>query len=83
MMTVYYAFIKNGRVENVNVFAEENQILADSIVADRGYDSAVYTGETIVPKYGAYDGTTFFEPSEEYLISIGIMQPPAEEAPAP
>jgi hypothetical protein len=25
-----------------------------------------------------YDGTTFTAPTDEYLISIGIMQPPVE-----
>jgi hypothetical protein len=29
--------------------------------------------------WSTYDGTTFTLPTDEYLISIGIMNPPVEE----
>ena len=34
-MELYYAFIKDGRVANVAVFAEENQELADIICNEK------------------------------------------------
>jgi hypothetical protein len=77
-MSKYYAFIKDGRVGNVAVFETEDEELADRIAHEQGYDDAVYTGDENPPIYSSYDGTTFTKATDEYLISIGIMQPPVE-----
>ena len=78
-MEQHYVFIKNNRVENVAVFASQDEALADRIAQEQGYDDAVWVGENIPALYSSYDGTTFTAPTDEYLISIGIMQPPVEE----
>jgi hypothetical protein len=79
-MTKHYAFIKNNRVENTFVFAERNDVLAQTIVNEKNYDSFVWLNNTPVPvRWSTYDGTTFTAPTNEYLISIGIMNPPVTE----
>jgi hypothetical protein len=70
-MEKHYAFIKDGRVHNVAVFAAENQELADRIVQEQGYDLAVWVGEDKPITHSTYDGVSFASPTEEYLISIG------------
>lgn len=77
-MEKYYAFIKDNRVVNVAVFVEQNDELANSIVEQNGYDAAIWTGENSPALYSYYDGNTFTDPTNEYLISIGIMNPPIE-----
>ena len=69
-----YAFIKNGRVANIAIFAEQNEELADFIAHEQGYDDAVWVGTNNPDKYSSYDGVTFTPPTNEYLISIGVMQ---------
>jgi len=75
-MEKYYAFIKNNRVENVAVFASQDEVLADRIVQEQGYDDAVWVGTDAPARWSTYNGTTFTPPTDEYLISIGIMNPP-------
>jgi hypothetical protein len=72
-MEKYYAFIKNNRVENTLVFASQNEELADRIAQEQGYDDAVWVGVDAPVKWSTYDGATFTPPTEEYLISIGII----------
>lgn len=73
-MEKHYAFIKAGRVENTLVFAERNDALAAAICAEQGYDSFVWLDEAETPhRYASYDGTTFTEPTPQYLYSIGIL----------
>lgn len=77
-MEQYYAFIKDNRVVNVAVFAEQNEELADAIAKEQGYDDAVWVGTDNPIKWSSYDGTSFTPPTTEYLISIGAMNPPIE-----
>lgn len=76
-----YVFIKNNRVVNIAVFAEQNENLANAVAKEQGYDDAVWVGEDKPAMFSSYDGTSFTPPTDEYLISIGIMNPPVEETP--
>lgn len=76
-MEQHYVFIKNNRVENIAVFASQDEELADRIAQEQGCDDAIWVGETIPSMWSTYDGTTFTDPTDEYLISIGIMEPEA------
>ena len=79
-----YAFIKDNVVENIFVFSEENQQLAESIMVEQGYDSFVYIGENPDPaRWSFYDGKTFTDPTDEYLISIGVKNPEVVDETAP
>jgi hypothetical protein len=78
-MEQHYAFLKDNRVVQIAVFASQDEALADAVVQEHGFDDAVWVGETIPTMYSSYDGTTFTAPTDEYLISIGIMNPPTEE----
>jgi hypothetical protein len=77
-MEKHYAFLKNNRVENIAVFASQDEALADRIAQEQGYDDAVWVGTDAPVKWSTYNGTTFTPPTDEYLISIGIMNPPVE-----
>jgi len=77
-MEQHYAFLKNNRVENIAVFASQDEALADAVAQEQGYDDAVWVGETIPAMWSTYDGTVFTPPTEEYLISIGILNPEPE-----
>ena len=78
-MSKYYAFIKDGRVGNVAIFESEDEELADRIAHEQGFDDAVYTDAENIALYSSYDGTVFTKATNEYLISIGVMQPVTEE----
>ena len=78
-MEQHYAFIKDNRLQNICVFATQDEELADRIAQEQGYDDAVWVGEDRPVKYSSYDGTTFTDPTEEYLISIGVMKPEATD----
>jgi hypothetical protein len=78
-MELHYAFLKNNRVVQVAVFALQDKTLADAVVQEQGFDDAVWVGSTIPSMWSTYDGTTFMPPTDEYLISIGIMNPQVEE----
>jgi hypothetical protein len=78
-MEQHYAFLKNNRVEQVAVFASQDEALADAVAQEHGFDDAVWVGTDAPTMWSTYDGTTFTAPTDEYLISIGIMQPPVEE----
>jgi hypothetical protein len=80
-MEQHYVFIKNNRVVNVAVFATKNEELADRVAQEQGFDDAVWVGEDKPAMWSTYDGTTFTAPTDEYLISIGIMNLVVEEAP--
>lgn len=77
-MELHYAFIKNNIVQQVAVFASQDEALADAVALEHGFDDAVWCGEIAPAMWSTYDGTTFTLPTDEYLISIGIMQPPVE-----
>jgi acyl CoA:acetate/3-ketoacid CoA transferase beta subunit len=79
-MEQHYAFLKNNRVENIAVFASQDEELADRIAQEQGHDDAVWVGTSVPPMWATYDGTSFTPPTTEYLISIGILNPtPIEE----
>ena len=82
-MEQHYIFLKDNRVANIAVFASQDEALADAVAQEHGFDDAVWVGENAPAMWSTYDGTTFTAPTDEYLISIGIMNPPAEETPAP
>jgi hypothetical protein len=74
MAEKHYAFIKDGHVDNIAVFAAKDDALAQTICTEQGYDSFVWLDEAAVPhKHSSYDGTTFTEPTLDYLYSIGIQ----------
>jgi hypothetical protein len=79
MAELYYAFLKNNRVEQVAVFASQDKTLADAVVQEHEYDDAVWVGTDAPGMWSTYDGTTFTPATTEYLISIGIIKPPVEE----
>jgi len=78
-MEQHYVFLKDNRVVQIAVFAEQNEELADTIAHEQGYDDAVWVGENKPIMYSSYDGATFTSPTEEYLISIGVINPPIEQ----
>jgi hypothetical protein len=77
-MEKHYAFIKNNIVQQVAVFASQDEELADAVAHEHGFDDAVWVGETAPTMWSTYDGTSFTPPTQEYLISIGIMNPVIE-----
>ena len=78
-MEQHYVFIKNNRVVQVAVFASQDEALADAVAIEHGFDDAVWVGTDVPVMWSTYDGITFTAPTDEYLISIGIMNPPVEE----
>jgi hypothetical protein len=79
-MEQHYVFLKENRVENVAVFASQDEELADRVAQEQSFDDAVWVGENKPAMWSTYDGATFTPPTDEYLISIGIMNPPVEES---
>lgn len=73
MMEQHYAFIKDNRVANIAVFAEQNEELADSIARQQGYDDAVWVGDNRPTMYSLWNGSEFIEPTYEELIQLGIV----------
>lgn len=71
-MEQHYVFIKNNRVANIAVFAEQNEELADMIAHKQSYDYAVWVGSDIPAMYASYDGTSFTTPTIDYLYEIGV-----------
>jgi hypothetical protein len=78
-MEQHYVFLKNNRVKNIAVFASQDEALADAVAHEHGFDDAVWVGADAPAMWSTYDGTTFTPPTDEYLISIGIMNPVTEE----
>jgi hypothetical protein len=78
-MEQHYVFIKDNRVENIAVFASQDEALADAVAREHGFDDAVWVGEDKPQMHSTYDGTTFTPPTDEYLISAGIMAAPVVE----
>jgi hypothetical protein len=72
MAELHYAFIKNGIVEQVAVFAEKNEELADQVARDLNFDDAVWVGEDLPTMYSSYDGKTFTAPTLDYLYERGF-----------
>lgn len=75
-MEQHYVFLKNNRVENIAVFSSQDEQLADAVAREHGFDDAVWVGENKPVKWSTYDGVTFTPPTDDYLISIGIINLP-------
>lgn len=71
-MEQHYAFIKNNRVAQVAVFASQDEVLADAVAQEHGFDDAVWVGTDAPAMWSTYDGTTFTVPTLDYLYEIGI-----------
>jgi hypothetical protein len=71
-MEQHYVFLKNNRVENIAVFASQDEALADAVAQEHGFDDAVWVGETIPAMWSTYDGTSFIAPTLDYLYEIGV-----------
>lgn len=71
-MEQHYAFIKDGRVANIAVFAEQNEELADRIAQEQSYDDAVWVGQNPPAMHSSYDGTEFTPATLDYLYEIGV-----------
>ncbi len=80
-MEQHYVFLKDNRVANIAVFGSKDEELADRVAQEQGYDDAVWVGEDRPVMWSTYDGTTFTPPTDEYLISIGVITPPTLEEP--
>jgi hypothetical protein len=65
MAELGYAFIKNNIVEEVAVFAEQNDALANSISNTLGYDEFVWVGADIPKMFSVWDGEKFIVPEPE------------------
>ena len=75
MTEQHYVFLKNNRVVNSAVFASRDEELADRVAQEQGYDDAVWVGEERITLWSSWDGNSFTPPTEEYLISIGVITP--------
>jgi hypothetical protein len=72
----HYVFLKNNRVEQIAVFASQDEELADRIAQEQGYDDALWIGENTPPAlWSTYNPTTkvFTPPTPQYLYSIGVL----------
>ena len=71
-----HAFIKNGVVEHIFVFTENdhNGSILDRIKDEQGCDTVVCLCEygSKVYRWSTWDGEKFTEPTLDYLYSIGI-----------
>ena len=72
-MEQHYVFLKDNRVANIAVFASQDEALADAVAAEQGFDDAVWVGSTIPTMWSTYDGTTFTDPTLDYLYEIGVV----------
>ena len=78
-MEQHYVFLKDNRVQQVAVFASQDEALADAVAIEHGFDDAVWVGADAPAMWSTYDGTAFTPPTDEYLISIGILEPIVKE----
>lgn len=75
-MEKHFVFLKDNRVMNSAVFAEQNEELADRIAQEQGYDDALWIDDKEVPhKWAEYNPVTgeFTDPTPQYLYSIGVL----------
>ena len=73
-MEQYYVFLKDNRVVNIAVFASQDEVLADAVAREHGFDDAVWVGEDKPVMWSTYDGTAFTPPTLDYLYEIGVAQ---------
>jgi len=71
-----HAFIKNGVVEHIAVFKEDDHgaEILDLVKADKQADTVICLCDhgSVPHLYSTWDGTKFTEPTLDYLYSIGI-----------
>ena len=75
MAEKHFVFLKDNRVEQIAVFASQDEELADRIAHEQGFDDALWIGENPVPHmFALYDPATktFIEPDMDYLYERGI-----------
>ena len=75
-MEKHFVFLKDNVVEQIAVFASQDEELADRIAQEQGYDDALWIGEDPVPtRWSTYNPTTkeFTDPTPQYLYSIGVL----------
>ena len=72
-MEQHYVFLKDNRVQNIAVFASQDEELADRVAQEQGFEDAVWVGNERPPMWSLYNGTSFTPPTTEYLISIGML----------
>lgn len=75
-MTFCYAFLIGDRVENISPIQAQDDALAAFACETNGYDQAVFVDGPAPDRWSTWDGQTFTPPTEEYLISIGVITPP-------
>jgi len=81
-MEKHYTFLVANRVENTLVFAEQDDDLATRICIEYNYDKFIWLGDKNAPaRWSEYDKKTdtFTPPTEDYLISIGMITPAPKE----
>lgn len=77
-----HAFVKNGRVVNVAVFAEHDQELIERVRVEQDADEAVCCCDNqYVPSlHWSWDGSSFEAATPEYLYSVGVLENPPTPA---
>ena len=78
-MTFCYAFLIGDRVENISPIQAQDDALAAFACQTNGYDQAIFVDGPAPARWSTWDGQTFTPPTEEYLISIGVITPPEPE----
>jgi hypothetical protein len=74
MAEKHYVFIKNNKPVNSAVFANKDDILAQQIVDEKGYDSFVWLNELPIPNQDStWNETTFVSPTIEELTELGVI----------
>jgi hypothetical protein len=77
MAEKHFVYLKNNRVQQIAVFASQDEELADRIAQEAGYDDALWIGEDPTPTlHSLYDPATktFTLPDQDYLYSIGVAR---------
>lgn len=83
-MEKHYAFIKNNLVENVLVFLNQDDSLAQVICNEQKCDAFVWLDDLVIPvRYSSWDGTSFTPPTHEQLVNLGITSPAGQDPLAP
>jgi hypothetical protein len=73
-MEQHYVFVKNNVVEQIAVFASQDEALADRIAQEQGYDDAIWVGESIPQMFASHVDGVFTPPTLDYLYERGIVQ---------
>jgi hypothetical protein len=71
-MEQHYVFLKDNRVQNIAVFASQDEELADRVAQEQGFEDAVWVGKERPVMWSTYDGTSFTPPTIDYLYEIGM-----------